>query len=76
MKKQDKNKRMREESGNIITEDKIIVLLYTLMRDEILPGKLEEIVSSIEDKQLKRIPWFFTNGWLAQYAKSLRRRLL
>lgn len=64
---------MRERSGEINATDPLVDFLYTLMRDHIPPGTLEELVHSAstyaaEDKK-------YTNGWLAAYARDLAKRL-
>ena len=66
------NTQMFDRSGSIVITDNLVSVLYTLMRDEIPPGKLEAIVRDIEshDKTIQ-----YTNGWLALYAKDLADRL-
>lgn len=66
----DNNKNLKEESGNIISEDKLVSFLYELMRDKITPGVVEELVNNSQ-----QTPVEFTNGYLANYAKHLAERL-
>ena len=74
MKKTDSIKRMREESGNIKSSDKLTCFLYILGRDYLSIGKIEEIVSMIsEDEDEKE--YVYTNGWLAKYCIDVSNRL-
>ena len=66
------NEKMRNMSGNVRSADKMVIFLYTLMRDEIPSGKIEEIIQEIDDMQGEVL---FTNGWLAKYAINIAGRL-
>src|SRR5574342_348082 len=70
---EERNKRLREASGNVVYSDALTVFLYLLMRNDLPAGKVEELVleavSTSEDIQ-------FTNGWLAQYASNLAEELM
>ena len=63
---------LREKSGRVSSNSKIVALLYRLMRDKIPTGELERLVIDIENCDDEFI---FTNGWLAEYAKCLEERL-
>ncbi len=67
---------LREASGSVDSDDPVLSMLYSLLRDHVHPGDLETIVAEIEravnrgDKVTR-----YTNGWLALYAKNLSERL-
>jgi len=64
------NKILKEKSGNITSDDKLVSFLYELMRDKITPGVVETLVNNSQ-----QTPVEFTNGYLANYAKYLAERL-
>ena len=65
--------RLREQSGRVECTGRLVSFLYTLMRDELPPGKVEFLVQVTESEgDCKNI---YTNGWLAKYAESLAARL-
>lgn len=69
----DKNqmKRIRKKSGNIDYNNKLIAFLYILMRDDITPGRIENImINHIFDAKSE-----YSNGWLAKYAEDIAERL-
>lgn len=68
------NEEMRSASGEVRSSDPVVALLYTLLRDQIQPGLLEEIVMNMEACENKT-EYLFSNGWLANYAKCIRSRL-
>lgn len=61
---------LRQRSGNITTDRKLVSFLYELMRDHLTPGKVEALVSDSQNTPVK-----CTNGFLAQYAADLADRL-
>lgn len=62
---------LREKSGNIDSDDKLISFLYILMRDYLPVGSVEEILQNhVNDKTSQ-----FTNGWLAEYARYVAHNL-
>lgn len=65
------NKHVREASGAVNLDSKLASFLYSLMRDHLPTGIVEELVQEacVESKVL------YTNGWLALYAKNLADRL-
>ena len=65
--------KMRKRSGTVKSKDKLVCFLYVLMRDYIVPGKVEGLM--IEQKIESIEETVFTNGWLANYAKDLAKRL-
>jgi len=69
--------RMRMKSGDIHDNRPLIVFLYRLLRDEITPGRLEQILLEAGIDQPVTTPRdnVFTNGWLATYAQDIAWRL-
>jgi hypothetical protein len=65
---------IRERSGQIDSGDPLVSFLYVLMRDHLPTGVVAELVTSCEllgdDHQAQ-----LSNGWLAEYAKDLAKRL-
>ena len=63
---------MQERSGAVDSQDALVSFLYILIRDHLPAGVVEEImlhqVTGMEDSH-------FTNGWLANYAIDLAKRL-
>lgn len=55
------------------SSDPFVNLLYFIMRDEIPCGKIEEIVLMIENNL--RVDTQYSNGYLAEYAENLVKRL-
>lgn len=66
-----KNIAMRERSGSINSNSKLVSFLYLLMRDHLPAGVIEEIIRDAEETTDCQ----FTNGWLAKYAEDLKDRL-
>jgi hypothetical protein len=67
----DKNESMRERSGSVQINSKLVSFLYELMRDHLPIATVEELVRASEDEPNV----VYTNGWLAQYAQDLANRL-
>jgi len=67
------NNEMREITG-FVKGDKLDGFIYTLLRDHITPGKMEAIVMDCEQGGNSEV--VFTNGYLAQYAKMIKERLI
>jgi hypothetical protein len=67
---------LREDSGNVSSDDALVSVLYSLLRDYIHPSDLEEVVSEMEAAVQRgdRIT-LYTNGWLARYAENLTARI-
>ncbi len=65
------NTALRERSGTIRINSRLVSFLYELMRDHLPPGKVEELIRSSE----KDPDVLYTNGWLARYAEDLAYRL-
>jgi len=67
------NKKLENKSGNIESKSKLDVFLYLLMRDYITPGDVGFIMKEIV--QTQECTYKFTNGYLAKYAKYVRKQL-
>ena len=65
------NDSLRERSGSIKIDSKLVSFLYELMRDHVPPGVVEKLV---QDSQMVEVK--YTNGWLARYAEDLANRLV
>lgn len=65
-----------ERSGKVVTDSLLVSFFYDLLRDHVLPGVLEKIVTSIEYVSDKgQIEHTLSNGWLALYAEDVAARL-
>ena len=72
----DPDEAMRERSGHVSDDRKLVCVLYRLMRDgTVAPGELETRVREAEWVAAECDKVRFTNGWLAQYAQDLADRL-
>lgn len=67
----DENAKLRESSGSVQINSKLVSFLYELMRDHLPAGEVEKIVRA-SDSEPNVV---YTNGWLAQYAEHLANRL-
>jgi hypothetical protein len=61
---------LRERSGTIKINSKLVSFLYELMRDYLPAGEVESIVRNSQEPDCT-----YTNGWLAKYAEDLANRL-
>ena len=64
------NERLRERSGAVDDPRKLVSFLYELMRDHVPPGVIEAVCRNSQQTPVK-----CTNGYLAQYAQDVARRL-
>jgi hypothetical protein len=62
---------LRKRSGTVTINSKLVSFLYELMRDHLPTGEVEALVRASEDEP----KCTYTNGWLAQYAEDLAKRL-
>lgn len=69
--KLDKTAALRQRSGTVIINSRLVSFLYELMRDHVTPGIVEELIRSSEGEP----EITYTNGWLARYAEDLANRL-
>lgn len=65
---------IRSRSGKINDLRPLTAFLYELMRDHVVPGVVEKIVSQDQCAGIME-EYQFSNGWLASYAKDLSDRL-
>jgi hypothetical protein len=68
------NEEMRLASGGVRSEDPLVKFFYLLIRDYMPAGDIESLMNSVENYK-SDIPTVFTNGWLAEYAMNLAKRL-
>lgn len=54
-------------------EERLVGLLYTLMRDDVVPGRMEFLV---QDAEKHGPPYEFCNSHLEAYARELAQRVL
>jgi hypothetical protein len=64
-------KQMRRRSGSVTIDCKFTSFLYTLMRDHVQPGDIEDIMLN----HMSDEPVEYSNGWLALYANDVATRL-
>jgi len=64
------NSELRLRSGEVNVNDRLTSFLYELMRDHLDAGTVEKLVRDSQDPDVA-----YTNGWLAQYAEDLAKRL-
>ena len=65
------NKRLREASGSVNSKSKVVSFMYLLGRDHLPLGTIEEIMMQCKTDEITE----FSNGWLADYAKDIAKRL-
>jgi hypothetical protein len=61
---------LRERSGSINSEDRLVSFLYELMRDHLPVGTVEDVLRNSMMKETQ-----FTNGYLAKYAEDIAARM-
>ena len=68
------NQRLREESGSVTSNSRLVSFLYEIMRDYVLPADIEKAMQNTcpgpSDKETR-----FVNGYLAGYAENIAERL-
>lgn len=64
------NARIREASNSVDDSDHLVSFLYELMRDHVPTGTIEKVVQASLHGKTE-----FCNGWLAQYAQDVAKRL-
>jgi len=77
----DPNLALVQRSGNFTTGSNLVAFVYELLRDHVLPGDMMKVVndSDIEhtnDVDYEKPMWRLSNGWLAQFAHDIVRRLI
>lgn len=66
--------RMFHASGRVSGHEPIIAFIYTLLRDHLTPGTIEDIM--LTQVPVAGVKTTYSNGWLAHYAADVARRLL
>jgi hypothetical protein len=67
---------MRNASGRIGDNSRLVAFLYVLMNNHLTPGAVEDIMHNhVEAVELKT-ERLYTNGWLAQHAQNIAERLI
>jgi hypothetical protein len=61
---------LRERSGKVGYDSKLVSFLYQLMRDHVPPGVIEEVANQSVESEVE-----YSNGWLAQYANDIANKL-
>jgi hypothetical protein len=64
------NSDLRVRSGEVNVNDRLTSFLYELIRDHLPASVVEKLVRDSQDPDVA-----YTNGWLAQYAEDLSKRL-
>jgi hypothetical protein len=72
------NRRMRKASGRVNIDSKLVSFLYLLLRDEVTPGYVEELLRKMTNSETGELDVEnqYTNGWLALYAQDIAKRLV
>jgi hypothetical protein len=70
-----KTDRLRADSGNVMSDDPLVLFLYLLGRDTLPVGAVEAILGQIEVAKIAGTS-VFTNGWLAEWATNAASRLI
>ncbi len=70
MQSEEEVRAMRDRSGRVDIDSRLVSFLYELMRDHLTPGQVEEIAKNSQESKVE-----YTNGWLARYAADLATRL-
>lgn len=65
--------RMRAASGSVTSQDPLVAFLYVLLRDQVSPGKLEDLI--LNNVSQTPVETLYSNGWLANYCKDIAQRL-
>lgn len=64
---------LRRRSGTVRSDSKLVAFIYELLRDHIPLATIEECVLNSTGPDTEEFT--FTNGYLAEYAKDVARRL-
>ena len=65
------NEAMCERSGKVQYNSRLVGFLYDLMRGHLPPGVVEKLLAQQAEPDI-----VYTNGWLAQYANDVAKRLV
>lgn len=69
------NDELRRDSGTVLSDDPFVSLFYGLLREVVPAGVLESQVQIVLDERQKGGDVVFTNGYLANYAQNIVKRL-
>ena len=75
MEHKEHNKNLRDRSGEINNKDRLVAFLYELMRDHLRVGEVERLVRNQTKYDEYIEAYEFTNGWLANIAIDMAKRL-
>jgi hypothetical protein len=64
------NRQLRKRSGSVNYNSRLVSFLYELIRDDVTPGRMEELIRNSEVSDCQ-----YTNGYLANYAIDIANRL-
>ena len=68
-------KPIRKRSGEVNSHDRLVGFLYILMREHLTAGEIESLMKEHVDPIPEGDEFVFSNGWLAEHAKDLAKRL-
>lgn len=54
------------------TNDRLVAVMYLLLRDDVTAGRLETIVEGVEGENVE---WTLSNNFIAEYAEELANRI-
>jgi hypothetical protein len=69
------NLHMQRASGGVQIRSVLVAVLYDLLRDHVQPGVLEKIIRDNIREGCGEQAVIYSNGWLANYADHLARRI-
>lgn len=69
----DLNEALRQRSGVVCIESRLVAFLYHLLRDHLPAGVVEELVRETTEAEETGL---YSNGYLARYAEDIAKRLL
>lgn len=67
------NAELHRRSGEVVINSKLVGFLYTLLRDHLTPGVVEELVREVTAHDSSGS---YCNGYLARYAEDVAKRLV
>jgi len=65
---------LRNDSGNVKVQNKLVSFLYQLLRDELPAADVEKIMTEVDKENNQEI--IYSNGYLAEYAMNIANRLV
>lgn len=64
------NRKLRDRSGEVDINSRLVGFLYNLMRDHLPVGTVEKVVQECHEPNVE-----YCNGYLAKYAQDIADRL-